>query len=372
MGIIKEFNILFDNKSQVYEVSGVVSGIVCMTLSKELKLKDIEVWLTGNAKTEWGEKLTRYLDEENLIDLRLDLLHTGDPTAGASHSNLSAGVHVFPFRFELPSSGLPCSFEGRHGYVRYLTKCTVHRFDGSHVSIQNGITILGEHGDTERNPDLQIPMERNAILKFSGCVNSSNITLAVGINRCFHTPGEPIVVKLNLENNSSSKVRCIQMLLMQNVQFTARKGGRGKVRKKTSLRQVKCISSNGCKAHSTTVWQNEYITIPPVPPTALPGCTIINVAYHLWIKAFVGRSGSEFLDVSFPIKVGTLRRIREERSDSAPPYLATHAFTNTAFHCESVNSWNMDLFGFIPYLSPLPAYDELYPDSNPDADSNAN
>lgn len=35
---------------------------------------------------------------------------------------LPRGVHQFPFRFQLPESSLPCSFESKPGFIRYYIK----------------------------------------------------------------------------------------------------------------------------------------------------------------------------------------------------------------------------------------------------------
>lgn len=37
---------------------------------------------------------------------------------------LPRGIHHFPFKFQLPQSSLPCSFESKPGYVRYYIKVT--------------------------------------------------------------------------------------------------------------------------------------------------------------------------------------------------------------------------------------------------------
>lgn len=48
------------------------------------------------------------------------------PSEGRSTSSLSAGRHTFPFCFVLPED-LPSSFEGVHGYVRYVVKAIIDR-----------------------------------------------------------------------------------------------------------------------------------------------------------------------------------------------------------------------------------------------------
>lgn len=38
---------------------------------------------------------------------------------------LPRGIHHFPFKFQLPQSSLPCSFESKPGYVRYYIKVNI-------------------------------------------------------------------------------------------------------------------------------------------------------------------------------------------------------------------------------------------------------
>lgn len=42
---------------------------------------------------------------------------------------LPRGVHQYPFRFQLPESSLPCSFESKPGYIRYYIKVSNFKFD---------------------------------------------------------------------------------------------------------------------------------------------------------------------------------------------------------------------------------------------------
>lgn len=38
---------------------------------------------------------------------------------------LPRGLHQFPFKFHLPESSLPCSFESKPGYIRYYIKVEI-------------------------------------------------------------------------------------------------------------------------------------------------------------------------------------------------------------------------------------------------------
>jgi hypothetical protein len=60
---------------------------------------------------------------------------------------LTRGHHAFPFKFQLPESSLPCSFESKPCTVRYYVKVTI---DIPYASPPQGMkyfTIIGPHID---------------------------------------------------------------------------------------------------------------------------------------------------------------------------------------------------------------------------------
>lgn len=62
-------------------------------------------------------------------------------------SVLTRGQHSFPFKFQLPESCLPCSFESKPCTIRYYVKVTI---DIPYASPPQGMkyfTIIGPHID---------------------------------------------------------------------------------------------------------------------------------------------------------------------------------------------------------------------------------
>lgn len=60
---------------------------------------------------------------------------------------LPRGHHKYPFRFNIPESSLPCSFESKPCTIRYFIKVTI---DIPYASPPQGIkyfTIIGPHID---------------------------------------------------------------------------------------------------------------------------------------------------------------------------------------------------------------------------------
>lgn len=60
---------------------------------------------------------------------------------------LPRGIHQLPFKFNLPQTALPCSFESKAGTIRYYIKVVI---DIPYASPPQGIkyfTVVGPHID---------------------------------------------------------------------------------------------------------------------------------------------------------------------------------------------------------------------------------
>lgn len=105
--------------------------------------------LRGKAHVEWkvmlsGERRT-VKDDQYFIDDRQVIW--GEKNITTTIPILPRGVHKFPFRFSLPESSLPCSFESKPCCIRYYIKVTV---DIPYASPPEGVkyfTIIGPHID---------------------------------------------------------------------------------------------------------------------------------------------------------------------------------------------------------------------------------
>ncbi|XP_018016931.1 arrestin domain-containing protein 1-like [Hyalella azteca] len=52
-------------------------------------------------------------------------------------------------------------------------------------------------------------------------------------------------------------------------------------------------------------WSNEHLRLPPLPPSSLPGCNIIDIVYHLLFSVSFKGATSD-LELKLPIVVGTI------------------------------------------------------------------
>lgn len=84
-------------------------------------------------------------DDQYFIDERQVIW--GEKNVDTTIPILPRGTHKFPFRFSLPESSIPCSFESKPVYIRYYFKVTV---DIPYASPPQGMkyfTVIGPHID---------------------------------------------------------------------------------------------------------------------------------------------------------------------------------------------------------------------------------
>jgi hypothetical protein len=92
----------------------VIEGTVVIEASKEVPSRGLYVDFVGKEGTEItrgsGKESHTYRSSANIVEWRLPLRGEG---------TLPAGVHRFPFKFQIPLQGLP-SYAGRHASVKYV------------------------------------------------------------------------------------------------------------------------------------------------------------------------------------------------------------------------------------------------------------
>lgn len=74
---------------------------------------------------------------------------------------LPRGHHTFPFRFQLPESSLPCSFESKSGTIRYYIKVSSkHTERGGKGEVQEEERQSGKGGMGEREEGWETYVDR--------------------------------------------------------------------------------------------------------------------------------------------------------------------------------------------------------------------
>ncbi|CAH1956618.1 unnamed protein product [Acanthoscelides obtectus] len=147
MDYIREFDIQLER--EYYYPGETIKGNVVLDTIDNFKLRTIRVILRGKAHAEWkvllsGDRRT-VKDDQIFVDERQIIW--GEKNLDTTIPILPRGTHRFPFKFSLPESSLPCSFESKPCYIRYFFKVTI---DIPYASPPQGIkyfTVIGPHID---------------------------------------------------------------------------------------------------------------------------------------------------------------------------------------------------------------------------------
>ena len=280
--MVKEFKIVLNAPAQGVFFSGSeVSGILVVKVDEPKSYKNIQITLVGQAHVSWSvnsgnNNQTTYTSNETYINLRAIVWRKEQvPT-----QELHAGIHNFPFQFQLPAR-LPPSFQGSAGWIRYYVEGRIGtgtlKFDHT---VKAPITVV-EVVDINVS-HLQTPLraEKQKTLCCLLCA-SAPITLNVELNRHGFCYGDIIPFRATLENGSSRRLR-LRAQLLQVIVYTAQGN------------QYRCppivvasIISRQLEQRTTSAWNPDELLVPRHINPTLRSCGIISIEYFLRVSAIV-------------------------------------------------------------------------------------
>lgn len=301
MGKLQKFEITFDNPSAVYFAGQTITGTVIIILSEHMNMQGVDLTFRGGANVDWEQSekdsetndwvTYHYSASETYFDHEIPLMRK-------DQESLSAGEHFFPFAYTLPISA-PSSFEGVHGSVRYYCKAKINRpwkFD----SVCKMPFTVNSLLDLNREVTAREPITREKHKTFCClCCASGPLSFVVRIDRTGYVPGESIAINAEIDNLSDKKISCSSAVLRTKITYHAE--GQTNSEKK----EIAEIKHGSVPAGQSDAWSGELMPIPPLPPSFLGGCQIIEIEYY--VEFCVEPSGLGFdLSVTMPILIGTI------------------------------------------------------------------
>ncbi|XP_066267267.1 arrestin domain-containing protein 3-like isoform X1 [Branchiostoma lanceolatum] len=307
MGKLQEFSVMFNNNVDVFQNGQWVCGQVVVNLNEGMKMRGVRLKFHGHAYVHWTERhstgsgknrrtTTRhYSASETYFQHKVTLFGKAEGQSG-DNPTLPAGRHVFPFQYQLPQQGLPCSFEGAHGYVRYYIKGTIDKPWKFDHTVKRAFTVLDMY-DLNQEPTALTPMAgQKSKMLCCLCCASGPIELQVQTDRTAYCPGETVQMRGNVENNANEKVTHVTAKLIQVVSFHATSKSRSS---SSTLSKTEC---QGCAEGQSSQVQMS-LTVPAIPPSSLRYCSIIDIDYALEISGHIDGAHTS-MDMTFPIKIG--------------------------------------------------------------------
>ncbi|XP_077478672.1 arrestin domain-containing protein 1b [Stigmatopora argus] len=284
MGKLQEFDITFANNKVVYSPGESIGGTVKIRLSNSLQYKAIKVNCQGSCGISNKVNDTSWTIEEQYFNSTLSVADKG---------TLAAGEHNFPFQFLIPAA-VPTSFEGPFGKIIYCVKAAIDtpRFNKDHKA-QRPFYLLNLLNLNEV-PDIDLMNYAVTTKKFNYLlVKSGTLMLKARSDLRGYIPGQVIRLATEIHNKSGKDTGCVLASLIQKVTYKTR-------RQMFDLRTIAEVEGAGVKAGKHAEWR-EQIIVPPLPQSALTGCSLIDIDYFIQVAL-----KSPEAVVTLPICIGNI------------------------------------------------------------------
>ncbi|KRT85285.1 hypothetical protein AMK59_168, partial [Oryctes borbonicus] len=283
--VIPRTGIMLDSPYNTYFAGGIVNGRVELALDQPKKVKGIYIQLTGTARVRWTESRTRtvngksenytvtyYADEEYF---KFKIYCVGGP----NHDTiiLPPGVHVYPFSMALPPT-VPSSFEGMYGTIRYIAKFALERPWKWNQETKMAFTVVSPY-DLNRFPNLLSPAKVQAEKYFCCCCCKSGPLAAIlMVPKTGYVCGERIPIIVEIDNASTTSISEVTIKFQQHTTFHSHYPNRSVKREVKVFEKMKLGAVSG---KDSKTW-NQMLQIPPLPPSSLGYCSIIESEYQLF------------------------------------------------------------------------------------------
>ncbi|KYQ55050.1 Arrestin domain-containing protein 3 [Trachymyrmex zeteki] len=319
---LKDFRIAFDNQWSTYYPGQTVTGNIIVVLDSTKKIRGISVKVKGEANTCWAtekqemDERGQYRDETQTVTAHEEYFETKYYLVGSASGGeieIQSGEHKFPFTCTLPTN-LPSSFESDFGHVRYTVKATLDRpwkFDQDVKSPFTVITPLDLNQEPRAAESVQQEMSKTFCCL---CCGTPPLTVNFSLPVRGYVPGQSMPIKINVENLSNVVVNIVKLVLCKIVTFRATTPHTDTKKEEIVVTEV---SKGPVEAGGTTDYE-QHLDIPPLPPSNLANCGIIDLEYNLKVEACVEGWYHRNLSANTLIFVGTVP-LAVYHVPSAPP-----------------------------------------------------
>ncbi|XP_078581985.1 arrestin domain-containing protein 3-like [Branchiostoma floridae x Branchiostoma japonicum] len=184
MSALKSLNVSFEKNMDVFQAGQVVRGQVEVELSEDMEARGVNITLKGKARCMW-------------------VIYTGQTSIVYTGNQL-----YFDNTETLWGPGLPTSYEGCHGGVRYYAKATIDRPNAFDKTLKKYFTVLDMY-DLNEDPDAT----KLGVWPFA----SDPIEVHLQTDRGAYCPGEVIRLSGVLKNGSGTDIKETTVQLRQEI-----------------------------------------------------------------------------------------------------------------------------------------------------------
>lgn len=321
---LKDFKIVFDNPYDTYYPGQTVSGNIVVVLDSTKKIRGICVKVKGEANTRWATDTQKmddkgqYHDDTQTVSGHEEYFQTKYYLVGSASGGeieIQSGEHKFPFQCALPQN-LPSSFESDYGHVRYTVKATLDRpwkFDQDVKSPFTVVSPLDLNQEPRAGESVQQEMSKTFCCL---CCGTPPLTVNYSLPVRGYVPGQSMPVKVNVENLSGVTVNAVRLALCKIVTFRGTTPS-GMQETKTEEIVVAEVSKGPIEGSGSAEYE-QHLDVPPLPPSNLKNCNIIDLEYSFKVEACTSQWYYRNLSNQILVFVGTVPLVSYQ-TPSAPP-----------------------------------------------------
>ncbi|KAL3866416.1 hypothetical protein ACJMK2_043717 [Sinanodonta woodiana] len=211
---------------------------------------------------------------------------------------LLKGVYNYPFKFQLPLN-IPSSYESFNGRVGYAVIVAVDNPWPFGLETMGHFTVVSLL-DLNKLPNVAnggtVEDEKTLCCL---CCKSGPIRAMLSTDRLGYVPGEAIKFRAVITNLSNRQMECSKAQLIMKVHYHAGD------ETNTVMHVLSALKRPPIPAGATDYWSGYKLHVPPVPPSFLLGCKIIDIHYYIMI--IVDPSGPSFdLNVPMEVTIGSI------------------------------------------------------------------
>lgn len=229
-----------------------------------------------------------------------------------SQIELSAGFHKFNFSCVLPPQ-LPTSFESKYGYIRYQIKVEMERPWKFDLKFCFAFTVIKVLDLNYESPALRNKLKNELTKTFFFGLSSKALYVSAEIPVSGFVSGQTIPISININNDSSVEVDETKISLKKIIHYNSQTPRR---KTKERVESAAEIRHAGVPAKSKGNIEVQ-LSLPPVPPTNIAFCQVIQVNYEIHVVAKVGGIHRSPV-IRLPLTIGTVPLMSQQYM-SLPP-----------------------------------------------------
>ncbi|KAK4019586.1 arrestin domain-containing protein 3 [Daphnia magna] len=298
---MESFSVELEQPQGVFLPGQNVNGFIQFKTTAAESFKGLTVECVGKSQVQWSETETsgretetvHYQASENYFYHKI-LLFAGSDT------EFQPNDYRYAFSFTLPHQ-LPPSFEGAHGSLRYYIKAVLGRRWMLDAVFKRGFSV-NTIVDLNQNFQASIPVKNEETKTVCClCCQSGPITAIAWLPKSGYVPGETILFCGRVDNKSRSRLLQTSVRLVERTIFKAQ----GKQKEDERVIREITRSQQSADRENLELWNDIPIIVPPLAPSDLHHCSIIDLRYFLEFVIDPGTLSFNF-KVPIEITIGTI------------------------------------------------------------------